>query len=575
MPALFLYARKSTEEDDRQVASIPAQLTDLRALAKSRGFEIAREFEESQSARHPGRPIFNEMMKEIEKRSVHGILCWKPDRLARNAVDGGQVIYALDRNKLQEIVCPGHMFRNTADDKLLLGLEFTMSKKYVDDLSDNVRRGNRAVLSSGRMPGNVPIGYLKELPADRTRGRGAGRTIPDPERFPLVRAMFEKFLSGTATATEVFRFAKNELNLRTRGTRRFPSRPISISAVYDLLQNPFYMGLIRFGGDVFPGDHEAMLNKEEFDRVQALLHRNDRPRPSARTFTYRGLLKCTCGRGVTAELHRKPSGLSFTYYRCSRRWKDPVVCARPFLPEPALETRIQETFQALAVPERFVRQALRRLDAMEKRANHAAEAAHEARVKEVAVKDREIARLMTLCLRDAVSEEEFVAEKTKLLAEKAELVARLSGPPQEVVVIQKVREIIVAAAEAPRAFTTADAEERRRLTAALCESLILSPKGINIQLAVPFRILAGTSMNAKNIDEGANRTSVARKLNVHKVKPAFAMYLLRSSRRIAKRRGANPSHAKEFALNQNENRALAGVQATRFSTWWTLTGSNR
>ena len=575
MSTFFLYVRKSTEEEDRQVASIGAQLSELRALAEARGIVIARIFEECQSARHPGRPVFSEMMREIERHPVQGILCWKPDRLARNPIDGGHVIYALDRERVSEVVCPGRVFKNTSDDKLLLGLEFTMSKKYVDDLSDNVRRGNRAVLSSGRVPGNVPLGYLKEPPLDRTHGRGAGRTIPDPERFPLVRQVLQKFLTGTYTLTEIYRFARGDLGLRTRGTRRFPERPVSLSGLRDILSNPFYMGLIQFGNDVFPGDHEPMVTKGEFDRIQELLHRGDRPRPSRRTFAYRGLVSCGCGRGTTAETHVKRSGLSFTYYRCSRRWKEPGVCSRPFLSEQVLEEQVMNALTGLSVPERFVKMAIARLNALEAKAAKGVLAAKMARERELAEKDRELERLTTLCLRGALDENEFVATKTRLLAERQELAARLAGPPPEAEVIRKVREVVVAATEAPKAFAEGTAEERRELVGLLCEKIVLRPDGVEVQLNLPFRIFAAYESQSKKHLQGANPPSITKFSRTHAPKRVARISKTRVPSQIISHEGANSPSIKLFALRQHKNRALDETRWTRFSSWWTLLGSNQ
>ncbi len=575
MPSYFLYARKSTEEDDRQVASIGAQLAELRALADARGIVITRMFEECRSARHPGRPVFTEMMREIERNPVQGILCWKADRLARNAIDGGQVVYALDCERVGEILCPGRVFKNTSDDKLLLGMEFTMSKKYVDDLSDNVRRGNRAVLSSGRVPGNVPLGYLKELPLDRTRGRGAGRTVPDPERFPLVRQIFQKFLAGTSTLTELQRFAENKLGLRSRGNRKFPERAISLAMVRDILTNPFYMGLIQFGDDVYPGDHEPMVTKGEFDEVAELLHRRDRPRPSRRSFVYRGLVSCGCGRGTTAEIHTKRSGLSFTYYRCSRRVKEPGVCSKPFLSERALEERVMDAIVDLAVPERFVKMALARLATLEQKDAKGVLAARVARERELAEKGRELERLTTLCLRGAIDENEFVATKTTLLAERQQLAARLAGPPPEVVAIRKLREVLVAATEAPKAFAEGTAEERRELIGMLCERIVLRPDGVEVQLNQPFRILAGHETGIEKYSQGANPRSTARFSRIYGPKRVARMPKSRIPRNVGLHEGANPRPTNDLPLNQNKNRVLDGSNCTRFSSWWTLTGSNR
>lgn len=106
----FLYARKSTDVEDKQVLSIEAQIAELRAYAKQGKLEIIEEFIEKQTAKIPGRPIFNQMIERIEKREAGGIVCWHPDRLARNSVDGGRIIYLLDIGKLQFLKFPQFWF---------------------------------------------------------------------------------------------------------------------------------------------------------------------------------------------------------------------------------------------------------------------------------------------------------------------------------------------------------------------------------------------------------------------------------------------------------------------------------
>jgi len=102
----FLYARKSTEEDDRQVMSIEAQLFELRELARKENLEILEEFQDSKSAKTPGREVFGEMMMRVEKLEGVGILAWHPDRLARNSIDGGRIIYAVDTKKVVSLRFP-------------------------------------------------------------------------------------------------------------------------------------------------------------------------------------------------------------------------------------------------------------------------------------------------------------------------------------------------------------------------------------------------------------------------------------------------------------------------------------
>ena len=73
--------------------SIEAQLTELREYAKQQGLFVVREYYESKTAKEPGREVFNEMLGEIEKGTAQGILAWNPDRLARNSINGGRVIF--------------------------------------------------------------------------------------------------------------------------------------------------------------------------------------------------------------------------------------------------------------------------------------------------------------------------------------------------------------------------------------------------------------------------------------------------------------------------------------------------
>src|SRR3989344_3106369 len=99
----FLYARKSTDVEDKQVLSIEAQLSELRALAARDGLEIAEEFVEKRSAKMPGRPVFEEMLKRIEQGEAQSVVCWKIDRLSRNPVDSGRISWLLQQGVVQRI----------------------------------------------------------------------------------------------------------------------------------------------------------------------------------------------------------------------------------------------------------------------------------------------------------------------------------------------------------------------------------------------------------------------------------------------------------------------------------------
>ena len=138
-----IYCRKSTESEDRQMLSFDSQEKELLALAEKVGLNIVKVFRESKSAKEPGRPVFNEMIKMISSGKAEAILCWKIDRLTRNPVDGGQIQWLLQNNKIKCIQTFEKNFL-PSDNVLLMSIEQGMASQYIRDLSVNVKRGNRA-----------------------------------------------------------------------------------------------------------------------------------------------------------------------------------------------------------------------------------------------------------------------------------------------------------------------------------------------------------------------------------------------------------------------------------------------
>src|SRR3989344_1181256 len=163
MVKYFIYCRKSSEDEERQILSIEAQLQELRDFAKQNNLFVAKEFYESKTAKEPGREVFNSMVSEIEKGTASGILAWNPDRLARNSVDGGRIVYLVDTGKIQSLKFPTFWFENTPQGKFMLNIAFGQSKYFVDNLSENVKRGLRQKIRRGEWPGKAPEGYANEL----------------------------------------------------------------------------------------------------------------------------------------------------------------------------------------------------------------------------------------------------------------------------------------------------------------------------------------------------------------------------------------------------------------------------
>ena len=140
----FLYARKSTDVEDKQARSIEDQITELRAFARQENLNVVEEFIEKQSAKIPGRPIFGEMIKRIEHGEANGILAWHPDRLARNSVDGGQIIYLIDCGRIAALKFPQFWFEPTPQGKFMLNIAFGQSKYLKSQEISNLRLASRA-----------------------------------------------------------------------------------------------------------------------------------------------------------------------------------------------------------------------------------------------------------------------------------------------------------------------------------------------------------------------------------------------------------------------------------------------
>ncbi len=482
-----IYARKSTESEDRQVLSIPAQMTELRDLASRRGITLVpRVFEESFSAKAPGRPVFAELMREVAKKRLAGVVCWKLDRLARNPVDGAALIWALSTGDLREIVAPNRIYTGSGDDKLMMQIEFGMASKFIDDLSENVKRGHRALKAQGKTVGRPPIGWIKVRPAtEHVPGRGCGDTVPDPERFALVRSLWERLLTGAHSVPEI-RAHADQIGLRTRGSRRWPGQPLSLTQVCKMFSNPYYMGVVVHGGEAYPGAHEPMVTKVEYDRAQEILGHVDPRRPHKHRFTYTGLLRCgACERMITAEAHTNRHGSRYIYYRCTRKKVGYEKCPSPYVEERDVERQALAFMRRLRVSDKFVAWAFHYLDtwAMEEKGTVAAKQATLDR--DLAAVEREIARLTRLTLQDRLTDDEYVTERVRLLAERERLRTALAAPEASAW-LEPCKEVFSLVNQAETRFAAGDADEKRYLLATLGSNPRLQDGQLLIEAQKPF-----------------------------------------------------------------------------------------
>jgi len=313
-----LYARKSTESEEKQVLSIDSQIKEMEEIAKRKGLNVVCIKRESHSAKSSGkRVIFKEIIDEIDKEIYNGILTWAPDRLSRNAGDLGSLVDLMDVGKLIDIQTYGQTFSNSPNEKFLLMILCSQAKLENDNKGVNVKRGLRARCDQGLWPFRPPTGYLKSDHKDE-----GCVCVLDEIRSPVIKQMFEKIANDRWSGRKLHDWLKNEIHFtHTSG------KSLSLGNVYRVLQNHFYYGKFEYpkdSGNWFDGVHEPIVTKELFDAVQEQMNRQKLVRKSdPKEFAFTKLMTCgLCGSGVTADekfKELKGGGVNrHVYYRCSR-----------------------------------------------------------------------------------------------------------------------------------------------------------------------------------------------------------------------------------------------------------------
>lgn len=405
----FLYCRKSTESDDRQVLSIQSQRDEIeRLFSNNKDIFIVRVFEESKSAKEPGRPVFDAMIDAIERGEADGIISWHPDRLARNSVDGGRIIFLLDRRTLKDLKFASFSFENNSQGKLMLSVLFGFSKYHVDNLSENVKRGNRAKIELGWRPNSAPVGY---------RNDSSTKTIVAHETdFAIIKRLFELALSGRYNIFKLAHIINDEWGYRTPKKKRRGGTALAISNVYLILRNPFYAGYIKWNNELSPGKHEPMISWEDFCRLQVLLKRSEKQKPKVYFFTYSGLMHCgSCGLAVTAEKKVNRFGSHYTYYHCTRKIRKGVErCVEPSIEEKALETQIRELLESNIPHKAVYRHAIALVDELRKKSGQDFTAQLKNLDSTISGAEEKLHTLISLRLNKIIDDDAYVSERTKI-----------------------------------------------------------------------------------------------------------------------------------------------------------------
>lgn len=481
----ILYARKSSESEDRQVQSIDDQVNRLTKLAKDQGLIIQQVITEAKSAKKPNnRPQFDEMLKVVGNGGADGILCWQINRLSRNPIDSAKIQWLLQNGVIKSIQTVDREYK-PEDNVLLFSVESGIANQFLLDLSKNVKRGIQSKLDKGWLPGSAPTGYKNNV---------IEHTIEaDPERFPLIRQAWDLMLTGNFTVTQILDRLNNAWGFRSIQKRRSGGNPLALSGLYKIFTNQFYTGVIVHLGQTYPGQHPAMVTLEEFDQVQVLLGRKGKPRPKTHEFAYTGMIRCgECGCMITAESKTKHVKVTnelktYTYYRCTKRKRDIVCNQKGAIKEEQLEEQIEKEIMSLSILPEFKQWALDCLNENNDKEIDNRTQVYESQQKAINEAQAHLDSLIKMRYRELIDDETFLKEKQILLKQINQIKSQLRETESRAENwLELTEKTFDFACYAHTRFLTGDLQTKKEILAALGSNFILKDGNLTLSLHKHF-----------------------------------------------------------------------------------------
>jgi site-specific DNA recombinase len=475
----FLYCRKSTDTEDRQVLSLESQENELVRIAEANGLQIVEVMRESMSAKSVGRPVFNGMLKMLASGKAEGIMCWKLDRLARNMIDGGQVMDLLQRSVIKEI----RTYESThqsSDNVLMLAVHFGMANQYIRDLSVNVKRGLRAKMDRGEWPNRAPLGYLHNTQRKTL--------IVDPVMSLYVVRAFELYATGSYSIESLVQ------KLHEEGLRTASGHKVLKSTIHRVLNKSFYTGVMERDGRFFDGKHTPLISKDLYDQAQQVMNGTAHPKTQRLFFPLRGFLKCaSCGCALTSTLKK-----GHQYYYCTNG-KGNCLQHKSYLRENAIYEMVGGILGSLQFSEQKIE--LMYQAAKEKLEHEGGEKRHvlnrlQTLLSSLVAKET---RLLDTFLEEQIPKELYDRKVSAIQHERIELQRQIreAETRQGVSTLEPTKKLFIEANKAQKEFLNANDERKRLIVEKLLWNLSIENKSVaQIQYKSPFHILAKADKNA-------------------------------------------------------------------------------
>jgi site-specific DNA recombinase len=483
MNEFFGYIRVSTAKQGEQGVSLQQQREAITRYAERQNMNIIRWFEEQETAAKRGRPLFSEMMKLLRKGAVRGVLIHKIDRSARNLKDWADLGELIDGG-IEVHFANESLDLNSRGGRLSADIQAVVAADYIRNLREETRKGFYGRLKQGVFPMPAPVGYLDG-------GPGKPKVI-DPVRGPLVGLAFELYATR--------KFGHNTLadELYRRGLRSKSGKRVTAKRLSHILNNTFYMGVITIHktGEAFSGNHEPVISRDVFERVQDVMHGKTNARPVKHDFLFRRRIACAgCGYHLIGETHK-----SFVYYRCQALDCASKTCVR----EEVIDTAVVREFKRIRLTDeerQYLRQEMSALTGNQQQIRQQQEAALRLRSRQI---EERMNRLTDAYIDGVIGKDEFEERKKALLMERADVkdaMKRLGGGTA-----QLLASFLERADLAYSTYKSGSPGDKRKLLDSVTSNCSVDGKSAVITLETPFDAIA----NRFEIANGGPTRSIPR-----------------------------------------------------------------
>lgn len=482
--------------------------------------------------------IFNDMLSRIEKGEANALVCWDIDRLCRNPMDEGKLRWFLQRGVIKIIRTPGRSYY-PEDSGLLMSVQGGVAQDFVQRLSKNVKRGLNGKAMRGWRPSGGPIGYLNV-----GIEKGNKTIAPDPERFELVRKMWDLFLTGTYSVSKIRQVATEQWGLTTLPHRKIGGKPPSMSHMYNIFSDPFYYGYFPWKDadtgeeTLIKGNHQPMITEKEYRRAQVLLGKKGKIQPQTREFSFTGLMRCgECESMITAEEKNQlicteckykfayenktacpkcatdisemtnPTILNYVYYHCTK--KKNRDCSQRTIRLESLESQFTEILKEMTIDEDYLKVAL---DYLRDKETNSGSEERAVRLSLQSSYDACQTRLVNLSKEfisslnsnyELYTPEEFRKQKADLIAERTRLEKQMGGTKEKLDQdLETAERIFNFCAFALKHFNTNDLRKKREIFGTIGSNLVLKDRKLSIERLHPYMLIENEVKAQKMLYEG-------------------------------------------------------------------------